>query len=60
MDELNQIITDYFEEHGYTKETTMCIIRDIKEELAEHAIRVEITMVEDGNSYPEDEYNIYN
>lgn len=51
MNDLIDWITDYWEEHGFTSETTECIIRDIEEALSEHAISVEITIIEDGNDY---------
>ncbi len=51
MDQLTQMITEYWEEHGFTRETTQNILRDIKEALLEQAIVVEITVVADDNSY---------
>ena len=51
VNDLIEQITEYWEEHGFNKETTMCILRDIKEALCEQAISVEITIIKDGNDY---------
>ena len=51
MYDLSEQVTEYWEEHGFSKETTMCILRDIKEALCEQAISVEITIEEDANDY---------
>ena len=53
MNDLIEQITEYWEEYGFSKETTMCILRDIEEALCEQAINVKITIVEDGNDYDE-------
>jgi hypothetical protein len=51
MNELTEMITEYWEEHGFTRETTQNILRDIKEALLEQAIVVEIIVVADDNDY---------
>lgn len=48
--ELTEWITEYWEEHGFTPETTEAIIRDIKEALSEQAINADISYT-DENSY---------
>jgi hypothetical protein len=48
--ELTEWITDYWEEHGFTPETTAALIRDIEEALLEHAISAEINYT-DENQY---------
>ena len=50
MEDLIDWITEYWEEHGFTPETTECIIRDIEEALSEHAINADISYT-DENSY---------
>jgi hypothetical protein len=51
MNELTEMITEYWKEHGFTRETTQNILRDIKEALLEQAIVVEITVAADDNNY---------
>ena len=55
MTELEQMISEYWIEHGFTKETTQNILRDIEKALLEQAIVVEITVIADDNSYDNEE-----
>jgi hypothetical protein len=55
MNELEQLITEYWEKHGFTKATTQNMLRDIEKALLEQAIVVEITVIADDNFYDNEE-----
>lgn len=44
-------IEEYYEENGHSRETTNCILRDIKQALLDQAVVVEIQIVADDNAY---------
>lgn len=49
MENLTDWIREYYEEHGYSEETTRCIIRDIEDALLDHAIVANIEYTDENN-----------
>ena len=53
MNEINisAWITEYWEEHGFSPESTQSILDHIQEVLSDQAIKVEIEVIADDNLY---------
>jgi len=49
--DLLEFIDKYIEEHGHSRETFECVIRDFKEALLEHAIGMDGSIDYDDNDY---------
>lgn len=49
--DLYEFIEDYISEHGHSRETFECIIRDFQDALLDHAIKIDGSIVYDDNEY---------
>jgi hypothetical protein len=55
MESLEEFIDNYIEEHGHSKETFKCIMRDFEDVLANYSLGVKVVLAYDNNDYEEDE-----
>lgn len=49
--DLYEFIEDYIAEHGHSRETFECIIRDFQDALLDQAIKIDGEIIYDDNDY---------
>lgn len=51
MEDFSNYIEQYLEEHGHSRSTFECIIRDFQEALLDQAIKIDGSIIYDDNQY---------